>query len=73
MCLAIPMEVVEIDWPNARCQAGGIERQVSLQLLEDEGVAIGDHVIVHVGYAIEKVAEEDAAMTHRLFAELDSA
>ncbi|MGD9671365.1 MAG: HypC/HybG/HupF family hydrogenase formation chaperone [Hyphomicrobiaceae bacterium] len=60
MCLAIPMRVLEIDGFNARCEAKGIERTVSLFLLQHESVSPGDMVLIHVGYAIQKVSEHEA-------------
>ena len=62
MCLAIPMEVVEIDGFEACCTAKGIERTVSLFMLQHETIEPGDHVLIHVGYAIQKLAPEDAAI-----------
>ena len=60
MCLGVPMRVVERDGFVARCEAGGIERSVSLFLLQHEDVGPGDHVMVHVGYAIQKMSAADA-------------
>lgn len=60
MCLGIPMQVVEIKGFEARCAARGIERQVNLFLLQDEPITPGDHVLVHIGYAIQKLDEDDA-------------
>ncbi len=60
MCLGIPMKVIEINGYAARCEAKGIEREVSLFMLQDEPVAIGDYVMVHVGYALQKMTEEEA-------------
>jgi hydrogenase expression/formation protein HypC len=60
MCLAIPMRVIEIEGFNARCEAKGIERTVSLFLMQHEHVSVGDMVLIHVGYAIQKVSEEEA-------------
>jgi hydrogenase expression/formation protein HypC len=60
MCLGIPMEVIALDGNVARCSANGIEREVSLFLMADGAVALGDYVIVHVGYAIQKLAPEEA-------------
>jgi hydrogenase expression/formation protein HypC len=52
------MQVVEIDGWRARCRAkGGVEREVNLFLLRHEPLAPGDYVMVHVGYAIQKVSE----------------
>ena len=55
MCLGIPMRVIARDGFVARCSARGIERDVSLFLLQHEPIDIGDHVVVHVGYAIQKI------------------
>lgn len=66
MCLGIPMEIVEIEGYRARCSAQGIEREVSLFLLQDEPVSPGDFVMVHVGYAIQKMTEQEARSTWEL-------
>ncbi|AOV17444.1 hydrogenase assembly protein HypC [Acidihalobacter aeolianus] len=63
MCLGIPMQIVEINGYNARCEAKGVERDVSLFMLQDETVAVGDHVMVHVGYALQKLTAEEARST----------
>ena len=60
MCLGVPMQIVAIDGSMARCVAKGIERDVSLFLLQDQELAPGDHVLVHVGYAIQKMQPADA-------------
>jgi len=70
MCLAIPMRIEAIDGFNARCEAKGVGRDVSLFLLQDEGVAVGDYVMVHVGYAIQRVAQADAEASWALFDEI---
>ena len=70
MCLAVPMQIESIDGFQCRCVARGIEREVSLFLLQGEEVAPGDHVLVHVGYAIQKVSAEDAADSWELFDEV---
>ena len=70
MCLAIPMQIVEIDGYVARCHAKGIERDVSLFMLQDETVAPDDYVMVHVGYAIQKVTEEEAQSAWQLYDEI---
>lgn len=67
MCLGIPMQVVAIDGFTARCHAKGVERDVSLFMLQGEDISLGDFVMVHVGYAIQKIAEEDARTTWELF------
>ncbi|MDE2304734.1 MAG: HypC/HybG/HupF family hydrogenase formation chaperone [Gammaproteobacteria bacterium] len=60
MCLGVPMRVIETTGLTARCDAKGIQRDVSLFLLQHEPIAAGDHVIVHVGYAIQKISEVEA-------------
>lgn len=70
MCLAIPMQIVSINEHNARCAIKGVERDVSLFLLQEEAVAVGDFVLIHVGYAIQKVSAEEAASTWELLDEL---
>lgn len=67
MCLGIPMQVMEINGFNARCQAKGVERDVSLFMMEPHSVSIGDFVMVHVGYAIQKMSEQDAQTSWELY------
>jgi hydrogenase expression/formation protein HypC len=52
------------------CEARGIEREVSLFMLQGEPITPGDFVLVHVGYAIQKVSEEDAMTSWELFDEI---
>ncbi len=70
MCLAVPMQIESIDGFQCVCAARGIEREVSLFLLQGEELAPGDHVLVHVGYAIQKVSAQDAADSWELFDEV---
>lgn len=67
MCLAVPMQITRLDGFSARCTARGVEREVSLFMLQDEGIVPGDFVLVHVGYAIQKISREDAEATWELF------
>lgn len=67
MCLGIPMRVLEIAGYNARCEAKGIEREVSLFMLQDEPVSPGDYVMVHVGYALQKMTEEEARSAWEIY------
>lgn len=73
MCLGIPMQVVEINGFNARCEARGVEREVSLFMLQNEDIQVGDYVMIHVGYAIQKMTEEDARSSWEVFDELIAA
>ena len=61
MCLAIPMKVKEIEGDAAVVEAGGIRKNVRLDLLDD--VRLGDYVLIHTGYAIEKIDEKEAEET----------
>ena len=72
MCLAIPAKVIEL-LPDemARVDISGAARDVSLALLED-AVQPGDYVLLHVGYAIEKIDEEEARKTLTLFRDMYS-
>jgi hydrogenase expression/formation protein HypC len=71
MCLAIPVRVVELlAGDMALVDVGGVRKDISLALVD--GIAIGDYVILHVGYAIQKLDPEEAAKTLALFAEMGS-
>jgi hydrogenase expression/formation protein HypC len=70
MCLGIPMQIVEINNFNARCEAKGVEREVSLFMLQHEEIKVGDFVMVHVGYAIQKMTEEEAQSAWEVYDEL---
>jgi len=75
MCLAIPGQVLEIvDEPNrlARVDVAGVKRNVSVAMLDDEdgGVQPGDWVLIHVGFAISRVDEDEAAATLKLLEEM---
>jgi hydrogenase expression/formation protein HypC len=62
MCLGIPGEVKELD-PNphlAKVEVAGVRRKVNIGLLEDEGLQPGDWVLIHVGFAMSKIDEEEA-------------
>ena len=70
MCLGIPMQVRDIDGFMARCEARGVEREVSLFMLQHEPVAPGDYVVVHVGYAIQKVTPQEARSAWEIYDEM---
>jgi hydrogenase expression/formation protein HypC len=61
------MRIEAIDGWTARCEAKGVRRDVSLFMMQDEPPIIGDFVMVHVGYAIQKVTESDARSSWELF------
>lgn len=64
MCLAIPSKIIDIDNNMATIDVDGVRRQTSLLLLED--ARVGDYVIVHAGFAIQKLDEVSALETLRL-------
>ncbi len=68
MCLAIPARVVSVEGKTATVDFGGVTRPVSIALLEK--VAIGDYVVVHTGYAIQKMDREEAEKTLELWREI---
>jgi hydrogenase expression/formation protein HypC len=70
MCLSIPSKVTEIDEDNvATVDTMGVKRQVSLDLMGDE-VKIGDYVLIHVGFAMNKIDEEDALESLKVYQEI---
>ncbi len=60
MCVGVPMQIVEINYPAGVAEARGVTRAIGLQLMPENSLQIGDHVIVHVGFAIEKVDKQRA-------------
>jgi hydrogenase expression/formation protein HypC len=71
MCLAIPARVAEIlENDLAIAELGGVRKEISLALVE--GVEVGDYVILHVGYALNRLDPEEAEKTLKLFAEIES-
>ncbi len=74
MCLAIPGKIVEfVDFENhiAKVDVGGVRRNVNIGMLDEDGVSIGDYVLIHVGFAMSKIDEQEAAETLRLLQEID--
>ena len=71
MCLAIPAKIEAIgENETAVVDFGGVRKEISLALVDD--VAVGDYVIVHVGFALHKLDQEEARQTLALFAEIDA-
>ncbi len=75
MCLAIPGKIVEIERDvqpvMAKVSFGGIQKRICLEWLPDAGV--GDYVLVHVGFAISKMNEQEALETLKLLEEIEGA
>jgi hydrogenase expression/formation protein HypC len=71
MCLAIPSQIVQIDGNDATIDVAGVRRRTSLMLLEE--VQVGDYVIVHAGFAIQKLDAQAALETLALLREAAAA
>jgi hydrogenase expression/formation protein HypC len=64
------MQIKTADGLSAVCEAQGVQREVNLALLAGEALAPGDHVLVHVGYAIQKITGEEADLTWELLSQI---
>ena len=76
MCLAIPGQVIavsDVDNGLAKVDVAGVRRNVNVGLLQADGVRPGDWVLIHVGFALSKVDEEEAQATLRLLQQLGDA
>jgi hydrogenase expression/formation protein HypC len=77
MCLAIPGQIIDVaDEENrlARVEVAGVRRNVNIGLLDhDGGVSAGDWVLIHVGFALSKVDEDEAHATLRLLQQMGDA
>ena len=72
MCLAIPARIThKLEGDMAVVDLGGVRKEISLALID--GAEVGDYVIVHVGHALSKLDQEEAAQTLALFAEIAAA
>lgn len=71
MCLAIPMKITKIDGLTATGEAGGILQDIRIDFLED--VKSGDYVMVHAGFAIQKMTEQEALENLELLEEIRDA
>lgn len=70
MCLAIPVRIEEVLGAEAAiADIGGVRKEINVALISD--LAVGDYVIMHVGYALNKIDPQEAERTLALFAELD--
>lgn len=70
MCLAVPMKIVELDGQNAVVESDGVRRAANVSFVQDP--AMGDHVLVHAGFAIQKWSDEDVKEYNELISELRS-
>lgn len=69
MCLAIPAQITEIEGVRAKVTLEGNTRAADLSLVE--GAAVGDWVLLHAGFAIERLDPEEAAETLKLFSQME--
>ena len=67
MCLAIPARVINLDGDQALVDVGGIQKSISIALVDD--VAVGEYLLVHVGYALNKIDPVEAEKTLAMFVE----
>lgn len=67
MCLAVPVKVLKIDGQKALVELGGLARQANIMLVPD--TKVGDYVLLHAGFVIQRLDEKEAEETLRLFAE----
>jgi len=68
MCLAIPMKLIKIEGNKGIVELSGVKKEVSLDLLKE--VKLGDYLIIHAGFAIEKLNEEEAKKTLEIWEEI---
>jgi len=68
MCLGVPMRIVSMDGETAICEIDGVKREASLMMIED--AQVGDFVLIHAGFAMEKLDQADAEATLQLFREI---
>ena len=70
MCLGIPMQIKSIDGFTAHCEAKGVTRDVSLFMMQDDKLVVDDFVVVHVGYAIQKISFQEAQTAWEIYDEM---
>ncbi len=68
MCLAIPAEIIEVDFPFAIVDLGGARKKIRIDLIDD--VKPGDYVLVHVGFAIQKVNKKELEEIEKLWEQM---
>lgn len=71
MCLAVPLKILSVEGNKARAEAGGVAREIRVDFIP--GAAVGDYVIVHAGFAIERLSERQALEDQQAFAEVENA
>lgn len=71
MCLAMPMKISKINGSNAICEAGGLTQNIRIDFIPDPKP--GDYVMVHAGFAIERMSEKEALENMELLEEIRNA
>jgi hydrogenase expression/formation protein HypC len=69
MCLSIPAKIISVEGETAKASVGGAIIKVGLHMVDD--VKEGDYVLVHTGFALQKISDEEAQETLKLIRELD--
>ena len=69
MCLSVPAKIIAIDGENAQASVGGAVTIANIKMVDD--VKVGDYVLVHSGFAIQKISEEEALETLKTFEEFE--
>jgi hydrogenase expression/formation protein HypC len=70
MCLSVPAKILSVEGNTAKASVGGAIVDTSLHLVDD--VQPGDYVLIHTGFALQKISEEEALETIRLIKEIES-
>ncbi|MCW8896152.1 HypC/HybG/HupF family hydrogenase formation chaperone [Sulfurimonas sp.] len=72
MCLSIPSKVVKIDKENeiATVDTMGVQREASLSLMSEEDIHVGDYVLLHIGFVMNKIDEKEALESLELYREI---
>jgi hydrogenase expression/formation protein HypC len=70
MCLAAPVKIVELNGVNAIAEANGIRKNINVSLINDP--AVGEHVLVHAGFALQKWSEQDVDEFNKIINEMAS-
>ncbi|MEA3373837.1 MAG: HypC/HybG/HupF family hydrogenase formation chaperone [Campylobacterota bacterium] len=72
MCLSIPSKVVKIDKEKntAIVDTMGVQREAGLDLMEEDGVAVGDYVLLHIGFVMNRIDEADALESLKIYNEI---
>ena len=68
MCYAIPAKILEINSDSAQVDYGGVKKKINICLLE--GIKVGDYVLIHAGFAIEKLEKKSAEETLEIIREM---